>query len=133
MSAMLTVRDRFGLAAAPLAGLSADVATLARLYGRILDRRVVRLRLETVTGDACSHFHVDRVRVRLLTTFLGPGTEWLDIAADGADCIRRFERFAVGLLKGSLPGSRGCAHRSPPIAGTGRHRLLLCIEDGQPA
>ena len=131
---MPTVRDRLGLAAAPLAGLIADVATLARLYGRILDRRVVRLRLETVTGDACSHFHVDRVRVRLLTSYLSLGTEWLDIAADGADCIRRFERFAVGLLKGSLwPASRGCAHRSPPIAGTGRHRLLLCIDDGQPA
>ena len=114
-----------------LAPLVADVAKLARLYGRLFDRGRIRLRLETITTDSCSLFHVDRVRVRLLTTYVGPGTDWLDRGADAAEPIHRFERFAVGLLKGSLwPGSAGCAHRSPPIVGTGQHRLLLCIDDG---
>lgn len=124
-----------GLAAAladgvgPLVPLVEDVAGLARLYGRLLGRERIRVRLETITSDACSRFHTDRVRVRLLTTYVGPGTEWLD--ADERGGIRRLDRFAVALLKGSLwPGGRGCAQRSPPIAGTGRHRLLLCIDDG---
>lgn len=118
-------------AAGELAPLVEDIARLARLYGRLFDRQRLRVRLETVTTNACSLFHVDRVRVRLLTTYVGPGTEWLGRASEEAEPIPRFDRFAVGLLKGSLwPGSNGCAHRSPPIAGTGRHRLLLAIDDG---
>jgi hypothetical protein len=114
--------------------LAADIAELARLYGRLLRLARVRIRLETVTTDACSLFHVDRVRLRLLTTYIGPGTDWLDVTAAPDERIRRLPEAAVALLKGSLwPGSCGCAHRSPPIAGTGQHRLLLSIDDGQPA
>jgi hypothetical protein len=114
--------------------LAADIAELARLYGRLLRLTRVRIRLETVTTDACSLFHVDRVRLRLLTTYVGPGTDWLDVTAAPDARIRHLPEGAVALLKGSLwPGSPGCPHRSPPIAGTGRHRLLLSIDDGQPA
>jgi hypothetical protein len=114
--------------------LAADIAELARLYGRLLRLARVRIRLETVTTDACSLFHVDRVRLRLLTTYIGPGTDWLDVTAAPDERIRRLPEAAVALLKGSLwPGSPGCPHRSPPIAGTGQHRLLLSIDDGQPA
>ncbi len=137
VTAAITAKMTAGLtevlagAAGELAPLVKDVARLARLYGRLFDRQRIRVRLETVTTDACSLFHVDRVRVRLLSTYVGPGTEWLGRGSEKAEPIHRFERFAVGLLKGSLwPGSNGCAHRSPPIAGTGRHRLLLAIDDG---
>lgn len=126
-----TLRANLGTDWARLDTLTADIGSLARLYGSVMGRRVIRLRLERVTGDACSMFHVDRLRAPLLTTYLGPGTEWLEKGPDGSMHIRRFEPLAVGLLKGSLwPGSYGCAHRSPPIAGTGQHRLLLCIDEG---
>lgn len=39
--------------------------------------RAVTLRLETLHDDGCRRFHVDRVHLRLLCTYLGPGTEWL--------------------------------------------------------
>jgi hypothetical protein len=114
--------------------LAADIAELAKLYARLLRLTRVRIRLETVTTDACSLFHVDRVRLRLLTTYVGQGTDWLDVTAAPDARIRHLPEGAVALLKGSLwPGSPGCPHRSPPIAGTGQHRLLLSIDDGQPA
>jgi len=111
--------------------LRADLAELTALYARLLRLTRVRIRLETVTTDACSLFHVDRVRLRLLTTYVGPGTDWLDVTAAPDARIRRLPEGAVALFKGSLwPGSPGCPHRSPPIAGTGRHRLMLSIDEG---
>lgn len=111
--------------------LRTDIAELAKLYARLLRLTRVRIRLETVTTDACSLFHVDRVRLRLLTTYIGPGTDWLDVTAAPDERIRRLPEGAVALFKGSLwPGSPGCPHRSPPIKGTGRHRLLLSIDEG---
>ena len=111
--------------------LGDDITDLTQHYARLMRVTRVRIRLETVTTDACSRFHVDRVRLRLLTTYVGPGTDWLDADAAPDRCIRRLPEGAVALLKGSLwPGSPGCPHRSPPLAGTGRHRLLLSIDEG---
>ena len=111
--------------------LRTDIAELAKFYGRLLRLARLRIRLETVTTDACSLFHVDRVRLRLLTTYVGPGTDWLDVTAAPDERSRRLPEGAVALFKGSLwPGSPGCPHRSPPINGTGRHRLVLSIDEG---
>ncbi len=111
--------------------LRTDIAELAKLYARLQRLTRVRIRLETVTTDACSLFHVDRIRLRLLTTYIGPGTDWLDVTAAPDERMRRLPDGAVALFKGSLwPGSPGCPHRSPPIAGTGRHRLVLSIDEG---
>lgn len=111
--------------------LRTDITDLARLYAKLQNLRRVRVRLEVVTTDACSLFHVDRVRLRLLATYVGPPTDWLDVTAAPEDRSRRLPEGAVGLLKGSLwPGSLGCPHRSPPINGTGVHRLLLSIDEG---
>ena len=38
----------------------------------------IKLQLEIVTTDMCRLFHADYYRQRLLCTYLGPGTEWLD-------------------------------------------------------
>jgi hypothetical protein len=43
----------------------------------------------------------------------------------------RFEPFWVGILKGdAFPGNagRGLVHRSPQIAGSGRTRVLFCLD-----
>ena len=65
-----------------LAPLFDDVSLLAGLYGRLVGRPAVRLRLERITEDACRRFHADHVRLRLLCTYRGPGTEWLADAGD---------------------------------------------------
>jgi len=129
-----------GPRASKLAPLLADVADLARLYARATGSAPIRLRLEAIRDDACRRFHADQVHARLLCTYRGPATEWLAardvrLAADGfvADpepgAIRRLERFEVGLFAGAR-APRPCIHRSPPLSGTGRDRLLLVVDEG---
>jgi hypothetical protein len=117
-----------------------DVAALARRIAAIASAARLRIRLERVQDNACRRFHADQVRLRLLCTYRGPGTEWLPDAgvrrdADGGiaepppAAIGRLVRFEVALLKGAAhPQGRPLIHRSPPIAGTGIARLLLAID-----
>ena len=115
----------------PRAGaLLADIASLARLFAAIAGSSAVRLRLEHLDDDSCRLFHVDAVRLRLLCTYAGAGTDWL--GRDGR--IHRMAAFQVGLFKGSRhpdPGPR-TRHRSPPVSRLPqgrRARLLLCIDE----
>jgi hypothetical protein len=124
---------------APMAALRADVAALVRLHADVTGLDRVSVRIAVVTGDACRRFHTDRVGVRLLCTYAGPGTEWLpgSVGAGSAsadpvapETVRRLPTGAVGLFKGTKATPHPIVHRSPPLAGTRRHRLLLCIDEG---
>lgn len=117
--------------------LIADIAALVDQFVDLTGTTEVDVRLERITGDGCWKFHRDCVEARLLTTYRGPGTEWV-FPADAPNALRdqrayrgpihRFPRQAVGVFKGSCagPGS-GIVHRSPPLAGQGETRLLLCL------
>ena len=117
--------------------LLGDVDDLVSAFARITRTDLVDVRLERVKHDACWKFHRDCVEARLLTTYRGPATEWVQpIHAERA--LREQKRFKgpierlrihdVAVFKGSCagPGS-GVVHRSPPIARTGQTRLLLCL------
>lgn len=114
-----------------------DVLRLTRLFMQTMETDLVDIRLETICHDACRKFHRDHVAARLLTTYRGPGTEWVR-PKDGEGAIAeqqsfqgRIERFpvhTVGLFKGNrCDPSTGIVHRSPPVARTGEVRLLLCL------
>ena len=118
--------------------LLCDVDDLVSAFARIARTDLVDVRLESTSGDACWKFHRDRVEARLLTTYRGPATEWVRPRHAEA-ALRAQKRFEgpvehlrahdVAIFKGSCaggPGS-GIVHRSPPIAGTGCTRLLLCL------
>lgn len=108
--------------------------------------RAVTLRLETLHDDGCRRFHVDRVHLRLLCTYLGPGTEWLTEDQVDREALathlpneailrggvpQRLEPFQVAILKGErYPGAagRGQVHRSPPIAAAGTARVLFSLD-----
>jgi hypothetical protein len=97
----------------------------------------------------CRKFHEDYLRFRLLTTYFGPGTEWVpEQAVDRRALARRIEcahesnrsvvpdasqirRSAprdVILMKGVLhPERRGAIHRSPPIQESGLRRIVLSL------
>lgn len=117
--------------------LVADVQDLARTFAEISDIDAVDVRLERLQHDACWRYHRDRVDARLLTTYLGPGTEWVDHrdadAAikqqnDFAGTVTQLRTFDVALFKGTQAGGRGgVVHRSPPIMELGLTRLLLCL------
>ena len=124
----------------------ADMRHLAGIYFGLSGKHDVTLRLVTTEEDDCRRFHVDRTRLRLLCTYRGPGTEWLAdeqldrlaqrTGAPNEEIIRlgeprRFEPFWVGILKGdAFPGNtgHGLVHRSPPVARSGKMRVLFCLD-----
>lgn len=112
--------------------LAADVADLAQRFAGVMACTAVEIRLDVVRGDACRRFHADYVPARLVTTYLGPGTDWLPDDARDETAVRRLAAGAVGLFKGrTWPTERPIIHRSPPIAGTGQFRMVLVINPAQ--
>ena len=117
--------------------LIGDVDDLVSAFAGIARSDLVDVRLERVSHDSCWKFHWDFVEARLLTTYRGPGTEWVQpIHAERA--LRAQKRFKgplehvsgndVAIFKGNCAGpDSGIVHRSPPIAGTGCTRLLLAL------
>ncbi len=136
-----------GLAEPARAWLTADLAELLARLADLAQTRRLRVSFGAVRTDQCRKFHVDHVRYRLVTTYLGPGTEWVpehavDRAAlahpascpcDANKSIVRDEaavRHAIAgdvlLMKGARhPSQRGAVHRSPPIEGTRQVRVVL--------
>jgi hypothetical protein len=136
-----------GLAEPARAWLTMDIAILIARLAHLADARRLRVSFGVVRTDQCPKFHVDYVRYRLVTTYLGPGTEWVpdeavrrealdhppDCPCDAnkqivreASAIRHAVPGEVIVMKGALhPDLHGAVHRSPPIEGTGRVRVVL--------
>ncbi len=141
--------------ALPLIGncnaLAEDIAQLVDLFCQLLNRQEVRLRLTTVDRVMCPRFHVDNVPCRLVTTFSGPGTQWLHHDAvdrsklgkgnkglpdelsgiyHSIEDIQQLKNGDVALMKGARwIGNRqiGLVHRSPSPE-PGEVRLLLTLD-----
>lgn len=115
--------------------LIGDVTAQAQLFAEISGARRLHLRLQPITTNACSRFHIDNLRLRMLCTYCGAGTEFA-LGAPGSAPeapIADAPTGAVVLMRGTLwPGAEapGVLHRSPPIAGSGQTRLLLVIDPG---
>lgn len=106
-----------------------DAAMLAQRFAALMGVDAVRVRVEAIAGDACRKFHADYTDLRLITSWAGPGTDWLPPGApEGGH--QRVPTGWIGLFKGHLfgEGHPPCIHRSPPIAGTGEKRLVLVID-----
>jgi hypothetical protein len=113
--------------------LATEIATLARHFARIMTRDAFRLRLEVVETDACRKFHADNVEARLLMPLTEPGTQWIEADAGPDTPINHLAAGEVGLFKGRIwAETPAILHRSPPIAGTGRSRLLLVLDTPLP-
>lgn len=119
--------------------LVTDIAMLANRFAAIMDLGEVEVRLEHIKTNACKKFHGDHVTARLICTYVGQGTQWLDGEdADNCDCgdphnIRQLGVGDVALFKGRLWSPESPAiHRSPPIEGTGQERLVLVINSPRP-
>lgn len=109
--------------------LGGDMRLLGHLFASLSACSRLRFRLEHVVDDACRQHHVDSVGLRLLCTYAGLGTNWIDPAGEH----RRMAVFDVGVFKGSkFPDSAPrILHRSPPVEHLPkqqRSRLLLCID-----
>ncbi|MCW5733402.1 MAG: DUF1826 domain-containing protein [Enhydrobacter sp.] len=117
----------------------ADIALLARGFAAMAGQADIDLRLEAIDHDSCWRFHRDHVGYRLNVTYRGAGTQWVSSqhAHRALRSQRRYRgplqelpRFSAGLFKGvTRAGERAIVHRSPPVAGSGRTRLFLCLNE----
>lgn len=129
-----------------------DIVSLAEALAEASEVRCLDFRLERIDDDMCRRFHVDHYPCRLLCTYAGPATQWLEntdvirdrLGAQGRSFpnpdtnmirpggrIRRLRAFDVAILKGDLwkdGASLGAVHRSPPIKRRNAKRLLLKID-----
>ncbi|WP_082674103.1 DUF1826 domain-containing protein [Thiohalocapsa sp. ML1] len=125
-------------AAVDAAGAARELGLLVEIFGELLGCPRIGLRLELLHRPMCPRWHRDRNGIRLLCTWLGPGTEWLDdAAAPGADPAGipsttppsgRAAPFDLVLLKGGLwqgNAGRGAIHRSPDPAASARCLVAL--------
>ncbi|MNT31432.1 hypothetical protein D3C72_1672660 [compost metagenome] len=116
----------------------ADVTWLVAAYTCLVGARRVGLRLRVLDGPMCPRFHVDNVPLRLLTTYVGPGSEWLQerdsgrgelhTAESSVDNIQQLQAGEVAILKGEKwQGNEGAGlvHRSPSAQ---QGRLLLSLD-----
>ncbi len=136
-SLVLSACREVGLEAeGPAAVLAADMAELARRFCRLSGLTTVDLRVEPIDHDACRFFHRDRVALRMVATYRGPGTqivpgeradEALRLQGEYDGPLEHLQRGSIALFQGSARGDTGVVHRSPPMAGLAGTRLLLCL------
>lgn len=131
--------------------LSEDIALIVDMFCCLFDLKEVGLRLTRLDSPMCPKFHFDRVPCRLVTTYAGPATEWLDNKGidrsklgagslgqpdhlsglySNESSIQKVHAGDVALLKGSgWEGNEdnGLIHRSPAVEPNER-RLLLTLD-----
>lgn len=131
--------------------LQDDILLLADMFSCLFELETVGIRLSVLSSAMCPKFHVDRVPCRLVTTYLGKGSEWLPhacvdrskLGAGGGglndedsglyqprQAVRQIAAADVALLKGEMwEGNEGAGlvHRSPHLA-AGEKRLLLTMD-----
>ena len=136
-----------GLAEPARTWLTTDIAVLLAQLAHLANAPRLRVSFGAVRTNQCPKFHVDYVRYRLMTTYTGPGTEWVpddavrrealnhpvecprdaneEIVRD-ASAVRHGAVGEVLVMKGARHETgRGAVHRSPPIEGTGQVRVAL--------
>lgn len=128
-----------------------DIYLLSDMLTCLFDCQSVGLRLAPLSAAMCPNFHVDKIPVRLVNTYLGEGTEWLPIEAlveepnststnktpkalskgyYDTNHIQQLSAFDVALLKGSAwPEHEHMAsvHRSCALA-QNEKRILLTLD-----
>jgi hypothetical protein len=134
-----------------LRSLATDIASLVELLADLTGARLFGVRLAYLEAPMCPRLHVDHVTLRMVTTYVGEGTEYvasedlnrsrLGHALNGqADetsgllrpgaSVQRAKPGEVVLLKGeSWPGNdgQGAVHRSPP-ASAWVPRIVLTLD-----
>lgn len=110
--------------------LSADIDLLVRRHAALTGEDRLRVCLNVIETDASSHFRADYLTLRLLCTYVGPGTEWCCV--QGQDAICEVPTGSVAVFKGRmLLNPPAVLHRSPPIVAMGARRLELVIDPVQ--
>jgi len=133
--------------------LCEDITLLVEMFCCLFDLKHAGLRLKILDRPMCPRFHVDKIPCRLVTTYQGVATQWLNHCDvnrsklgtgnlgkpdeesglfNSLNNINQLTEGDVALLKGEYWDENegaGLVHRSPPLAGTNSApRLLLTLD-----
>jgi hypothetical protein len=128
-----------------------DLILLVEMYSCLFELDEVGLRLQVLDRAMCPRFHIDKLGCRLVSTYQGPGTEWLrnsdvnrsklgagnmglsddasGLYSQAAD-IQQVNTGDIVLLKGEgWYGNEGlgAVHRSPAVK-QGEKRVVLTMD-----
>jgi hypothetical protein len=130
-----------------------DITHLSQQYTKLTGAVHPRVRLDRVEDGGCVLFHEDRMELRILCTYAGPGMQWVanaDIdraqlglqgrtpAQANAAMVRDPNRIRsvptghVAAFKGALHPQNNVGaliHRSAPVSGLNEYRIRLTIDD----
>ena len=123
-----------------------EIFKLSNIFFNSTISKNIEIQIEVINTNMCRLFHEDNMRQRLLCTYLGVGTEWLEesnLKRDGLrkgcnekivknfDKIKQAKPFEVILLKGSRYGENVLSHihRSPEIEKHKITRVILKIDE----
>ena len=116
--------------------LVSDISELVHAFSIITESELVDVRLSISTMTHAGVF-IQMSSTSGLTTYLGPGTEWVSpIHAESAIIdqkkylgpLEQLKLAEVAIFKGKKASkTNGIVHRSPPIGDSGGYRLLLCL------
>ena len=131
--------------------LCKDITLLVEMFCCLFDLKRAGLRLKILDKPMCPRFHVDKIPCRLVTTYQGVATQWLnhsDVERSklgtgnlgkpdeesglfkSLNNINQLNQGDVALLKGEYWDENegaGLVHRSPPVA-ENEQRLLLTLD-----
>lgn len=123
-----------------------DICQLTKDFLLLAKMSSGTIHLKVIDDNACSKFHTDQYKLRLFTTYLGEGTQWLpekatnrkglgktnELIVRDKSKIQQLAPFEVGILKGTIPGlinqNLGIVHRSPEIEERKGKRVILRVD-----
>jgi hypothetical protein len=118
-----------------------DLSFLSEIVCELMGCSEVGLRLARVGRAMCPGWHIDRTSIRLVSTYQGPGTEWLEdqgVERGNLDAECNREKAAVQatageivVLKGALWQENeafGAVHRSPELVPDTSLRTLVTLD-----
>ena len=118
--------------------LTADLEMLGELLCDLVGSPSFGLRVAHVSHAMCPGWHIDKVTMRIVCTYSGPGTEWLHDQTVARSALRdvtgKYISAGTGdvvFLKGSgWPGNEhfGAIHRSPELSPGAGPRTVVTLD-----
>lgn len=122
-----------------------DIYQLGRQFCQLSQQKTLKVYFAKIENSMCRLFHTDANELRLLCTYWGAGTQWVDnnnirpitaCANTNESRIKDLSKvfsvkpYDVAILKGALHdqlATNAIMHRSPPLE-EGESRLLLRLD-----
>jgi len=106
--------------------LSVEMLRSIDVFAELFEQEQFDLRLEVTDKQSCPKFHCDNVYVRMLVTYFGPTTEFID--QNNPDDVHHLPLNALVFLKGHKHPTyqHRILHRSPLLS-AGEKRLCMIV------